>query len=142
VEVDAAIQDERAVNLISTQPVTPSVCVESRRVLTRGRALGTRAAVQRSMSMVASGRIAPLHVFDYLFAVRQRVMVCEAAELAPAELAACKILAIANATCSCLSILQFATGPKRSMGHVLGAEKGKILIRGRRRPTVYGGRTS
>ena len=71
-EIDAAIQDERAVNLISTQPVTPSVCVESRRVLTRGRALGTRAAVQRSMSMVASGRIAPLHVFDYLFAVRQR----------------------------------------------------------------------
>ena len=61
-EVDAAIQDERAVNLISTQPVTPSVCVESRRVLTRGRALGTSAAVQRSMSMVASGRIAPLHV--------------------------------------------------------------------------------
>ena len=62
VGVDAAIQDERAVNLISTQPVTPSVCVESRRVLTRGRALGTSAAVQRSMSMVASGRIAPLHV--------------------------------------------------------------------------------
>ena len=58
-EVDAVIQDERAVNLISTQPVTPSVCVESTRVLTRGRALGTRAAVQRSRSMVASGRIAP-----------------------------------------------------------------------------------
>ena len=106
-EVDAAIQDERAVNLIPTQAVTPSVCVESRRVLTRGRALGTRAAVQRSRSMVASGRIAPLHVFDYLFAVRQRAMVCEAAELAPAELAASKTLAIANATCSCLSILQF-----------------------------------
>jgi hypothetical protein len=28
------------------------------------------------------------------------------------------------------------------MGHVLGAEKDKLLIRGRGRPTVYGGRTS
>ena len=26
------------------------------------------------------------------------------------------------------------------MGHVLGAEKGNFLIRGRGRPTVYGGR--
>ena len=41
-----------------------------------------------------------------------------------------------------MSIFQFATGPKRSMGHVLGAEKGNFLIRGRGRPTVYGGRTS
>ena len=43
-------------------------------------------------------------------------------------------------TCSCLSILPFANGPKRSMGHVLGAETGCFLIRGRGRPTVYGGR--
>ena len=28
------------------------------------------------------------------------------------------------------------------MGHVLGAEKGNFLIRGRGRPTVYGGRAS
>ena len=28
------------------------------------------------------------------------------------------------------------------MGHVLGAEKGNFLIRGRGRPTVYGGRSS
>ena len=28
------------------------------------------------------------------------------------------------------------------MGHVPGAEKGNFLIRGRGRPTVYGGRTS
>ena len=28
------------------------------------------------------------------------------------------------------------------MGQVLGAEKGNFLIRGRGRPTVYGGRTS
>ena len=28
------------------------------------------------------------------------------------------------------------------MGHVLGVEKGMFLIRGRGRPTVYGGRTS
>ena len=35
-----------------------------------------------------------------------------------------------DATCSRLSILQFANGPKRSMGHVLGAEKGNLLIRG------------
>ena len=39
-----------------------------------------------------------------------------------------------------MSIARFATGPKRSMGHVLGAEKGNFLIRGRGRPTVYGGR--
>ena len=38
--------------------------------------------------------------------------------------------------------VRFATGPKRSMGHVLGAKKGIFLIRGRGRPTVYGGRTS
>ena len=41
--------------------------------------------------------------------------------------------------CSRLSILQFANGPKISMGHVPGAEKGIFLIRGRRRPTVNGG---
>ena len=55
-------------------------------------------------------------------------------------LAVCKTLAKANATCSCLSTVRFATGPKRSMGHVLGAEKGIFFIRGRGRPTVYGGR--
>ena len=44
--------------------------------------------------------------------------------------------------CSCLSIVQLANGPKRSMGHFLGAEKGIFLLRGRGRPTVYGGRTS
>ena len=42
--------------------------------------------------------------------------------------------------CSCASTLQSATGPKRSMGHFLGAKKGFFLIRGRGRPTVYGGR--
>ena len=47
-----------------------------------------------------------------------------------------------NATCSRLSIVRFANGPKRSMGHVLGAKKEFFLIRGRWRPTVYGGRTS
>jgi hypothetical protein len=31
-----------------------------------------------------------------------------------------------------LSIAQFANGPKRSMGHVLGAKKGLFVIRGRR----------
>ena len=45
-----------------------------------------------------------------------------------------------NATYSRLSIVQFANGPKRSMGHVLGAKKDFFLIRGRGRPTVYGGR--
>ena len=39
-----------------------------------------------------------------------------------------------------MSIVRFATGPKRPMGHLLGAEKGNFLIRGRGRPTVYGGR--
>ena len=61
----------------------------------------------------------------------------------PAEsvLAACKdTSARKGANCSRLSIVQFATGPKRSIGHVLGAEKGIFLIRGRGRPTVYGGR--
>ena len=47
-----------------------------------------------------------------------------------------------NAACSRLSIVQFATGPKRSMGHVPGAEKDFFLIRGRGCPAVYGGRTS
>jgi len=44
--------------------------------------------------------------------------------------------------CSRLSIVPFATGPKRTMGHVLGAEKEFFLIRGRGRPTVYDGRAS
>ena len=39
-----------------------------------------------------------------------------------------------------LNTVRFATGPKRSMGHVLGAKKDFFLIRGRGRPTVYGGR--
>ena len=41
------------------------------------------------------------------------------------KLASCKDTSImpgANATCSRLSIAQFAAGPKRSMGHVPGAE--------------------
>ena len=56
-------------------------------------------------------------------------------------IASCKILAskTRSAACSCLSVLQFANGPKRSMGHVLGAKKGIFLIRGRGRPTVHGG---
>ena len=45
-------------------------------------------------------------------------------------------------TCSRLSTVPFATGPKRTMGHVPGAEKGIFLIRGRGRPMVHGGRTS
>ena len=57
-------------------------------------------------------------------------------------LAACKTLAKQRAPLSCLSIVRFATGPKRPMGHLLGAEKGNFLIRGRGRPTVYGGRAS
>ena len=41
------------------------------------------------------------------------------------ELAGCKTLEISTieTSSSCLSILQFATGPKRSMGHFLGGEK-------------------
>ena len=59
----------------------------------------------------------------------------------PWQLAGCKTLAArGNKMCSRLSTVQFANGPKRSMGHVLGAEKGNFLIRGRGRPTVYGGR--
>ena len=42
--------------------------------------------------------------------------------------------------CSRLSSVRFAHGPKRSMGHVLGAEKGFFLIRGRRPRHVHGGR--
>ena len=61
------------------------------------------------------------------------------------ELAACKTLGIPskpdqNAACSRLSIIPFATGPERAMGHVPGAKKEVFLIRGRGRPTVYGGR--
>jgi hypothetical protein len=58
-----------------------------------------------------------------------------------AELAACKTLACdQKRACSCSSTVRLASGPKRSMGHVLGGEKGIFLIRGRGRPTVYGGR--
>jgi hypothetical protein len=58
-------------------------------------------------------------------------------------LAACKTLAFQTETpCSRLGIVPFATGPKRSMGHLLGAETDCVLIRGRGRPTVFGGRTS
>ena len=39
-----------------------------------------------------------------------------------------------------LSILPFANGPKRTMGHLLGAKNGLFVHRGRGRPTVYGGR--
>ena len=39
-----------------------------------------------------------------------------------------------------MGIVQFANGPQRSMGHVLRAKKEFFLIRGRGRPTVYGGR--
>ena len=61
----------------------------------------------------------------------------------PWQLAGCKTLAArGNKMCSRLSTVQFANGPKRSMGHFLGAEKGFFLIRGRGRPTVYGARAS
>ena len=42
-------------------------------------------------------------------------------------------------TCSRLSIARFANGPKRSMGHVLGAEKGIFLIRGVDAAICHGG---
>ena len=44
----------------------------------------------------------------------------------PVELAGCKTLETSTfeTSSSCLSILQFATGPKRSIGHLLGAETG------------------
>ena len=62
----------------------------------------------------------------------------------PSQLAACKDTSKQqtwNAVCTRLSIVRLATGPKRSMGHVPGAEKGNFLIRGRGRPPVNGGRT-
>ena len=46
---------------------------------------------------------------------------------------------IQDATCSRLSIIQFATGPKRSMGQVLGAETGIFLIRADDAAMVHGG---
>ena len=45
------------------------------------------------------------------------------ARLVVAKLAACKTLVSSETPSSCLSIVPFARGPKRSMGHVLGAEK-------------------
>ena len=39
-----------------------------------------------------------------------------------------------------MSLLPFANGPKRLMGHVLGAEKGIFLIRGRQAAQGEGGR--
>ena len=61
----------------------------------------------------------------------------------PLAASACKPLARKRKTpCSRLSTARFANGPKRSMGHVPRAEKVFFLIRGRGRPTVYGGRAS
>ena len=45
-----------------------------------------------------------------------------------------------DVTCSCLSIARFATGPKRAMGHFLGAENDFFLIRGDGPIMVRGGR--
>ena len=42
--------------------------------------------------------------------------------------------------CSRLSTVRFATGPKRSMGHFLGAEKIIFLIRGAEADEATGGR--
>ena len=58
-------------------------------------------------------------------------------------LAVCKTLASnSDRACNRLSIVQLATGPKRSMGHVRGGEKGNFLIRAGRCPMVYGSRVS
>ena len=52
------------------------------------------------------------------------------AALENSQLAACKTLAKkSKASRSRLSIAQFANGPKRSMGHVLGAKRNNFLIR-------------
>ena len=45
-----------------------------------------------------------------------------------------------NATCSRLSTVPFAKGPKRSMGQVLGAKKSYFLIRGAEADEAQGGR--
>ena len=60
------------------------------------------------------------------------------------KLAACKTLAskLGTRACSRLSTVQFATGPKRSMGHVLGAETINFLIRVADRRSHHGGRAS
>ena len=59
----------------------------------------------------------------------------------PIKQAVCEVgfLNRRNAACSCPSIVQFATGPKISMGHVPGA-KNSFAVRRRTRP--QGGRTS
>ena len=70
----------------------------------------------------------------FLFASDFRLVSCP--RLIPAilddyELAACKTLASElERSCSRLSSLQFANGPKRSMGHVLGPKKSRFLFRG------------
>ena len=58
------------------------------------------------------------------------------------ELAACKDTSKPdqNASCSRSSTDQFANGPKRSMGHVLGAEKINFLIRVADGRSHHGGR--
>ena len=55
-----------------------------------------------------------------------RLLVESAIGLMTAELAACKALA-SGTTRSCLSTVRFDAGPKRAMGHVLGAEKNNFL---------------
>ena len=78
----------------------------------------------------------------------ERLILSPVAPVGPAlqrrrKLAACKTLACkgTNTPCGRLTTVQFANGPKRSVGHVLGGEKGNFLIRGRGRPPVNGGRT-
>ena len=57
------------------------------------------------------------------------------------KLATCKTLASnSERACSRSSTVPFANGPKRSMGHVLGAEKRNFLIRVSDRRSHHGGR--
>ena len=56
------------------------------------------------------------------------------------SLAACRHTRKQRLTpCGCLSIVPLANGPKRSMGHFLGAEKGIFLIRGHDATRAHGG---
>ena len=67
-----------------------------------------------------------------LRAVRVRVRLDAASALRPLDFVC--------ATRSCLSIVRFAHGLKRSMGHVMGAKKINFLIRVADRRSHHGGR--
>ena len=87
----------------------------------------------------AAGALRPaLTVWPRVARVESTAQIDRSHKTTGSKLAACKTLA-SKLACSRLSTLQSATGPKRSMGHFLGA-RNSFAVRRRTRP--QGGRAS